>query len=314
MLDQPDTPASFRADHDGATAAGHRLEELLTHHYRPFEQEADPRPLPEPEAVEAAMLGAMNALADVLTDTRLEDDAADLLWSFVNLFHRRAETLERKLDDNEVAQKRAQGEQDGSEVRSVELERLIALGLSLTERRNAFEFARDAAAGVYRVQTGSLWRPRSGSQVNHRTMTAAMIDSRDFLAAKRRAETEILVPPGPRIALTGGQDYQDIDRIWGVLDRVKAKHPTMVLLHGGSPKGAELIAAKWADARKVPQVAFRPDWTRHGKAAPFRRNDAMLEALPIGVVHFPGGGISDNLADKALSRGIPVQRGIKAGG
>ncbi len=140
-----------------------------------------------------------------------------------------------------------------------------------------------------------------------------MIDSRDFLAAKRRAETEILVPPGPRIALTGGQDYQDIDRIWGVLDRVKAKHPTMVLLHGGSPKGAELIAAKWADARKVPQVAFRPDWTRHGKAAPFRRNDAMLEALPIGVVHFPGGGISDNLADKALSKGIPVRRGVKPG-
>jgi len=259
MLDQPDTPASFRADHDGATAAGHRLEELLTHHYRPFEQEADPRPLPEPEAVEAAMLGAMNALADVLTDTRLEDDAADLLWTFVNLFHRRAEAIH------------------------VEVVRPLA----------------DRAPET--------------PQVNHSTMTAAMIDSRDFLAAKRRAETEILVPPGPRIALTGGQDYQDIDRIWGVLDRVKAKHPTMVLLHGGSPKGAELIAAKWADARKVPQVAFRPDWTRHGKAAPFRRNDAMLEALPIGVVHFPGGGISDNLADKALSKGIPVRRGVKPG-
>ena len=75
------------------------------------------------------------------------------------------------LDDNEVAQKRAQGEQDGSEVRSVELERLIALGLSLTERRNAFEFTRDAAAEVYGTILGSLWRPRSGSQVNRRTMT-----------------------------------------------------------------------------------------------------------------------------------------------
>lgn len=314
MLDRLDIPAFLTTDHDGAGQGGHLLEELLTHHYRPFEQEADPRPLPEAGAVEAAMLGAMNALADLLTDTRLEDDAADLLWGFVNLFHRRVETLERKLDDNELAQKRAQGEQDGSEVRSVELERLIALGLSLTERRNAFEFARDAAAAVYRVQIGSLWRPRSGSQVSHRTMTAAMIDSRDFLAAKRRAEIEILVPPGPRIAFTGGQDYQEVDRIWTVLDRVKAKHPTMVLMHGGSPKGAELIAAKWADARKVPRVAFRPDWTKHGKAAPFRRNDAMLEAMPIGVVHFPGGGISDNLADKALSRGIPIQRAVKAVG
>lgn len=312
MLDQHDSHA-FAPDHHGVRRGDHLLEELLTHHYRPFEQDADPRPLPEPEAVEAAVEGAMNALTDVLTDTRLEDDAADLLWGFVNLFHRRVETLDRKLDDNEVAQKRSQGEQDGSEVRSVELERLIALGLSLTERRNAFEFTRDAAAAVYRVQTGSLWRPRSSSQVNRRTMTAAMIDSRDFLAAKRRAETETFVPPGPRIVFTGGNDYQDVERIWSVLDRVKAKHPTMVLLHGGSPKGAELIAAKWADNRQVPQVAFRPDWTKYAKAAPFRRNDAMLEALPIGVVAFPGGGISENLADKARAKGIPVQRGVRAG-
>jgi hypothetical protein len=74
-----------------------------------------------------------------------------------------------------------------------------------------------------------------------------------------------------------------------------------------------LIAAKWADARKVPQVAFRPNWTKHAKAAPFRRNDALLEALPIGIVVFPGSGISENLADKARAKGIPVQRGIRDG-
>ena len=45
--------------------------------------------------------------------------------------------------------------------------------------------------------------------VNHRTMTAAMIDSRDFLAAKRRAETEVLLPAGAKIAFTGGLDFND---------------------------------------------------------------------------------------------------------
>ena len=80
----------------------------------------------------------------------------------------------------------------------------------------------------------------------------------------------------------------------------------MVLLHGGSPKGAELIAAKWADHRKVPQIAFKPDWTKHAKAAPFKRNDQMLDVLPIGVMVFPGTGIQDNLADKAKKLGIPV--------
>jgi hypothetical protein len=32
----------------------------------------------------------------------------------------------------------------------------------------------------------------------------------------------------------------------------------------------------------------------------------MLEILPIGVLHFPGAGIQDNLADKAKKLGIPV--------
>ena len=80
----------------------------------------------------------------------------------------------------------------------------------------------------------------------------------------------------------------------------------MVLLHGGSPKGAELIAAKWAEARGVTQVAFKPDWSKHAKAAPFKRNDQMLAVLPIGVIIFPGTGIQDNLADKARKFGIPV--------
>ena len=74
----------------------------------------------------------------------------------------------------------------------------------------------------------------------------------------------------------------------------------------GSSKGAELIAARWADHRKTPQVAFKPDWTKHAKAAPFKRNDQMLEILPIGVMMFPGDGIQNNLADKARKLGIPV--------
>ena len=32
----------------------------------------------------------------------------------------------------------------------------------------------------------------------------------------------------------------------------------------------------------------------------------MLEALPIGVVVFPGSGIAANLADKAKKLGLPV--------
>jgi hypothetical protein len=219
---------------------------------------------------------------------------------------RRQEVLQRELDRNEDAQKRSQAEQDGSEIRSVDLERLLAQGQALIERRDSMERFRDHAADGFERHTGSAWRPRAGSLVSHRTLTAAMIDSRDYLAAKRRAETQPLLPPGPKVAFTGGLDFNDHRAIWDRLDKVFAKHPDMVLLHGGSPRGAERIAACWADNRKVPQIAFKPDWTRHAKAAPFRRNDQLLAVLPIGVIAFPGSGISANLADKAKKLGIPV--------
>jgi hypothetical protein len=191
-------------------------------------------------------------------------------------------------------------------VKSVELERLLAEGLTLIERRNAHEVLRDLASDAYDLHFGKSWRPHSGSMVSRRTLTATLIDSRDFIAARQRAETQVLLPAGPKVAFTGGADVNDHKAIWAVLDRVHGKHPDMVLLHGGSPKGAELIAAKWADARKIAQVAFKPDWTRHAKAAPFKRNDQMLDVLPIGVVVFPGTGIQDNLADKAKKMGIPL--------
>ena len=59
----------------------------------------------------------VEAFGAMLTRTRLKEDLADLLWSFVNLFHRKLDRIERELDSNEQAQRRGQAEQDGSEVK-----------------------------------------------------------------------------------------------------------------------------------------------------------------------------------------------------
>ena len=79
--------------------------------------------------------------------------------------------------------------------------------------------------------------------------------------------------------------------------------------------GAYLDLRRDIDA--IIESAFAPDsepsrvrrserWYKHAKAAPFKRNDQMLDVLPIGVMVFPGTGIQDNLADKARKLGIPV--------
>jgi len=303
--------ATDRDTHDyepphASSPTAHIVESLELHGYHPARGEHDPRLMPEPLTVRSALADVFDALVSTLTDTPLEPDLEQLLWSTVNVFHRQAEKAQRDLDDNEDAQKRSQREQDGSEVKSVELERLLTEGQDRIDRRDTYEAMRDQAGELFEMHTGSTWKPRSGSLANRKTLTATMIDSRDFISAKRLAETEVLIPKGAKIAFTGGVDCNDHRRIWAALDKVHAKHADMVMLHGGSPKGAELIAAKWADTRKVQQIAFKPDWTKHAKAAPFKRNDQLLDIMPIGVIVFPGSGISDNLADKARKLGIPL--------
>jgi hypothetical protein len=69
---------------------------------------------------------------------------------------------------------------------------------------------------------------------------------------------------------------------------------------GASGSGAKPVAERSARSQRR--------WKVLAKAAPFRRDDAMLEAMPIGVIVLPGTGIQDNLADKARLLGIPVWR------
>ncbi|MEM8986684.1 MAG: DUF2493 domain-containing protein [Pseudomonadota bacterium] len=291
------------------SATGALLDELALYGAKPGTDEADHRLLPSPEQCDEGIAGAMNALASCVADSRLEDDTEDLLWSFVNIFHYRLRKIEKALDRNEAAQRQCQREQDGSEVKSVELEQLVNEGMTLLEQLNSYTAMRDLAADRFRVEMGTPWRPASGSRASATPTTGAIIDSKDYIGARRRQREEALTPEGPVIAFAGGIEFEDIDAVFAKLDACLKRHPDMVLAHGGNKKGAELIAAKWADARGVHQIIFQPNWKRHNKAAPFKRNDDMLALKPIGVVAFPGSGIVENLADKAREKGIPVARG-----
>src|SRR5262249_14837761 len=152
--------ADFEPPHT-SSPTDHVLSELQLYGYRPFQDEPDPRPLPQANAVSGAVADIFDALIATLGDTRLEPDLEELLWSTVNLFHRAADRVQRELDDNEDAQKCSQKEQDGSEIHSVELERLVAEGLTLIESRSSMELFRDLAADQFERHTGSSWRPRS---------------------------------------------------------------------------------------------------------------------------------------------------------
>ena len=192
-----------------SSATARALEELALYNRTPA-GEIDARPLPGGNQAGCAMAAIFETLAGMFQDTCLEPDLDAVLWSFTELFHKLAVKADRQLDENEDRQKRSTAEQDGSEIRSVELEALIREGEALLDRHQALEQFRDLAASHYEAETGSAWRPRAGSLISHRTMTAAVIDSREFLAARRRSQNELLLPKGPKIAFSGGTDCKSI--------------------------------------------------------------------------------------------------------
>ena len=68
-------------------------------------------------------------------------------------------------------------------------------------------------------------------------------------------------------------------------------------------------------ALSPPNVAPIPTrfFLRVQKSQGFKRNDHMPATPPIGVIVFPGSGISANLADKARMLGILVWKFIDGG-
>ena len=276
----------------------------------PERDEFDCRDVWDEDDAMCALQEAFRILAEGVAPDgfQLADERESLLWGFVNCLDAQTRRLDRAADRLVPELKDLQRSQDGSEVRSRELELVTDRSQNLNARRDAFEMLRDAAADSYRKTTGSTWRPRTGSHVSQTgKLTSAAIDARDFQRARNERKTAAHLPKGTLVAVTGGREIADPGLVGARLDKARAKHADMVLVHGGGP-GVERIAARWAERNGVDQVVCKPDWDRHGRAAPFRRNDELLQLLPKGVIAFPGSGITENLVEKARQLGIPVLR------
>ena len=276
----------------------------------PERGEFDPRVIWDEDDALSAVSEAFRVLAEGACPdgTQLADERESLLWGFVNMLHAQTQRIDRSVDKLSPELRDLQRDQDGSEIRSRELELVTDRAQNLGDRRDAFEKMRDTAADAYRSTTGEVWRPRHGSHASQTgKLTSAAIDARDFIRARKDRETMAHLPQGTLVAIAGGKDVANPAAVIERLDKARAKYSDMVLVHGGGP-GVEKIAASWAERNGVHQVVCKPDWDRHGRAAPFRRNDELLNLLPKGVIAFPGSGITENLVDKARQLGIPVMR------
>ena len=270
--------------------------------------------LPEPDAVEQTLAAVWSDLLALFPDTAIEDDAEEIAWGLVNIFHRaaakRSAQVDRATDEIRVLLASA----DGSEVHSSELEQQIARAQAAEAAMIGLEMFREASARLYMNETGSSWRPATGSRLNHSaSLTSAVVEGRDFLRARSESRRRAAMPEGTPVLFAGGrlsfgtaEDAKTLaDSVWKTLDTVHDRVADMVLVHGGDTKGLDRIAAGWAERRNVAQVAFGLD-RRLGSRAGFRRNEQMLSLNPRCLIAYCGNGVLERLVIQAKQKGVHV--------
>ena len=269
---------------------------------------------PSAEAIEQTLRAIWSDLFALFPETAIEDDAEEIAWALVNLFHRAAVKRGAQLDRATDEIRCLIASADGSEVHTHDLEQQIDRAHAAEAAMVALESIREAAAILYMNETGSSWRPATGSRLNHSAaLTSAVVDGRDYLRARSEARRRAAMPDGTPVIFAGGrmtfataEDAKALsDSIWKTLDKVRERVADLVLVHGGDTKGVDRVASAWAESRKVPQVAFGLD-RRLGSRAGFRRNERMLSLKPRYLVAYAGNGVLERLVIQAKEMGIAV--------
>lgn len=109
-----------------------------------------------------------------------------------------------------------------------------------------------------------------------------------------------------RVLVCGGRNYDDVDRVGVVLNKLHDAKGIDVIMQGGA-RGADEIAAAWGSFNGVPVDTYEADWENQGSFAGPARNKRMLdEGKPDLVIAFPGGKGTANMIRQARKAGVEV--------
>ena len=201
----------------------------------PERDEFDSREVWDADEATGAVCEAFRIIAEGACPDGLQlaDERESLLWGFVNMLDAQTQRLDRAADKLGPELRDLQREQDGTEIKSFELELLTDRVRNLGDRRDAFETMRDAAAENYRAVTGNTWRPRRGSHTSQTgQLTSAAIDARDYQRARKDRKTQAHPAPGH----PGRHRRRQGHRRPGGGDRPARQGPREVRRHGAGPR------------------------------------------------------------------------------
>lgn len=78
-----------------------------------------------------------------------------------------------------------------------------------------------------------------------------------------------------KVIIAGGRDFRDLGLMRKSLEYLFSNigYPDEVVC--GMAKGADLLGFQWASEKEIPIRKFPANWSKHGKAAGYIRNEQM---------------------------------------
>lgn len=83
-----------------------------------------------------------------------------------------------------------------------------------------------------------------------------------------------------KLIIAGGRDFNDYSALERAANAVLTEYPISVILNGAAP-GADALAVKWANEKKIEIEFFPADWEKYKKAAGPIRNREMAKHADI---------------------------------
>jgi hypothetical protein len=109
-----------------------------------------------------------------------------------------------------------------------------------------------------------------------------------------------------RVLVCGGRDFADRNFLCDTLDLLREKRRISFVI-ASAAKGADTLAAEWAEIRRIKCQVFHADRVRLGRhAGPIRNQRMFDEGRPELIVAFPGGCRTEDIVQRARKARVEI--------
>lgn len=115
-----------------------------------------------------------------------------------------------------------------------------------------------------------------------------------------------------KVIVAGGRDFEDYDYLSTTLDELFNdttifRNMEEIKIVSGMAKGADTLAIRYADERKMTKILFPANWKLHPRRAGFLRNEDMLTIATHLIAFWDGESHgTQHIIEEARKKGIPV--------